>query len=45
MNSAPAAVLDDLLGRLAVVIELPVSRWILVGRVEDRMVEERISPF
>ena len=40
MNSAPAATFDDLLRRLALVVQLPVSRRILVGRVQDRMVEE-----
>ena len=38
-----AAGFDDLLGRLAVVVELPVPARVLVGRVEDRVVEEGIA--
>ena len=39
----PAPALDDLLRRLAVVIEFPVPLGILVGRVQDRVVEEGIG--
>ena len=38
-----AAGLDDLLRRLAVLIELPVPRGTRIGRVQDRVVEERVG--
>ena len=38
-----AAVLEDALSGLAVVIELPVPRWGRVRGVEDRVVEEWVG--
>ena len=38
-----AASLDDLLRRLALVVELPVAGGVLVGRVEDRALEEGVG--
>src|SRR5690606_1574441 len=38
-----AARLDDLLGRLALLIELPVPAGVLVGRVQDGTVEEGVG--
>jgi len=37
-----AAGLDDLLRRLPGIIQLPVPPWILIGRVEDGTIEERV---
>ena len=37
-----AAALDNLLGRLPLVIKLPVPRRVGIGRVQDRMVEKWI---
>jgi hypothetical protein len=39
-DAAPA--FDDVLGRLALVVELPMPRRIIVGRVEDRLFEKAI---
>src|SRR5262245_8408528 len=35
--------LNDLVGRLAVLIQFPMATWVIVRRVEDRLVEEGIS--
>ena len=40
MKAARAAAVDDLLRWLALVIKLPVLRRVLVGRVEDRLLEK-----
>ena len=40
MKSARAAMLDDLLRRLALRVEFPVTLGILVRRVQNRMVEK-----
>lgn len=44
-----AAILDDLLGRLPMRIQLPVAGRVLIGRVQDRMLKElvvhRLSAF
>ena len=45
MNSARRRLLDDLLRRLTLVVELPVPLRIFVRRVEDRMVEKWIIHF
>lgn len=37
-----AALLDDLLSRLALLIELPITSWVAVGRVENGLFEEFI---
>src|SRR5262249_35701265 len=37
-----ATLLDDALGRLAGFVELPMAARILVGRVQDWLVEERV---
>ena len=42
MNSAAAA-FEDLLGRLTLLVELPMAGRAAVGRVEDGMVEEGIA--
>jgi hypothetical protein len=38
-----AAALDNLLRRLTLIVEFPVSRWVFVRRVQDRMFEEWIG--
>jgi hypothetical protein len=36
----PAALFDDLLRRLSAGIKLPVTCWVFVGRVKDRVFEK-----
>ena len=43
MNSAPAPSVDQVSGRLTRLVELPVLTRVLVRRVEDRVVEERVG--
>src|SRR5690606_4117488 len=38
-----AALLDDPLGRLTVLVELPVAARVLVWRIQDGLVEERVG--
>ena len=40
---SPATVFDDLLGRLALFIELPMPLWAFVRGVEDRVVKEGVG--
>jgi hypothetical protein len=37
-----AAVLDDLLCRLPLIIEFPMALWASIGGIQDRMVKERV---
>src|SRR5882762_3790190 len=37
------ATINDFLGWLALVIELPVARWVAVWRIQDRMVKKWVA--
>ena len=37
---SPAALLNDLLGRLSITVKFPVKGWVFIGIVEDRMLKE-----